>query len=121
MKVYKMSANDAWNAEDNNFRADVLVKTDDNNKYQSSEVCLTSLGVNNLVANIKLNINGANRYKARLELLEKMPEKFKSGDEVLSYAAVLKSYGDFMELLVEEANMQLRAVDGLFKEEGIAL
>ena len=50
-----------------------------------------------------------------------MPEKFKFGDEVLSYAAVLKSYGDFMELLVEEANMQLRAVDGLFKEEGIAL
>lgn len=119
MITYKMSDNDAWVAEDNNFSADVIVKTDDANNYKECSVKLTKLNADEIDATIKLNIINSN-FVASLEKVKPLGKNAMI-EEVANYAKSLNDYSNFMDLLGEESNSQLKAVDGLFKQNRIKL
>lgn len=115
--IYKMSDNDGWNAVDNNFDADVLIQTDQGKNYQASEVVLTRKNEKEISATIHLMLQN-NNYYAELEILDKLG-KTEKAERISSYAKSLEDYSQFMCKLVEEANVQLHAIDGLFSQEQI--
>lgn len=116
MKQYKMSDNDAWNAFDDNFGADVIITTDDMNNYQKAEVKLDP-DYREVPAQIQLEIKDG-RFVANLTLDQQLNAQSTIAD-VAEYARSLQHYSDFMEVLEDEANGQLKAEDGLFDEHDI--
>lgn len=116
MKQYKMSDNDAWNAFDDNFGADVIITTDDMNNYQKAEVKLDP-DHREVPAKIQLEIKDG-RFVANLTLDQQLNAQSTIAD-VAEYARSLQHYSDFMEVLEDEANGQLKAEDGLFDEYDI--
>lgn len=116
--IYKMSDNDGWNAEDNNFDADVLIQTDRNKHYQGSKVVLTRKNKEEISAIIHLTMQN-NHYYAELEILDKLG-KIEKAEIISTYAKSLEDYSRFMLKLVEEANVQLHAIDGIFSQKQIS-
>lgn len=116
MKQYKMSDNDAWNAFNEFFDADVIVTTDDNNNYQKADVELEP-SYNEISAHVQLK-NKDGRFVTILTVEQQLNPESTIAD-VTEYARSLQHYSDFMEILEDETNSQLKAEDGMFNKHNI--